>query len=212
MRIEASVSTDKSQFQNGTGSPLWSKQGSGLRRGPLEWWYKMAAPGEPENSTSQDRERVRAGRLASIILLITFCFGLAQVPNALNSTNHLFLVILLIAMAINIGALIFNRRGNVRAVGTVMVIVVEAAFILIVSTSPSGLSSRSLTTFYTLVLTELIAVSLLPPRSVFLVALCNGTFTWAAISFLKHTSDLNITTPSSYYSALAGPLVIQLIV
>ena len=212
MRIEASVSTDKNQFQHGTGSPIWSKQGSGLRRGPLEWWYRVAAPGEPENSTSQDRERVRAGRLASIILLITFCFGLAQVPNALNSTNHLFLLILLIAMAINIGALIFNRRGNVRAVGSVMVIVVEAAFILIVVTSPTGLSSRSLTTFYSLVLTELIAVSLLPPKSVFLAALCNGTFTWAALSLLKHTPDLNIATPSSYYSALAGPLIIQLIV
>ncbi len=212
MRIEASVSADKRQPHNATGSSLWSKQNAGLRRGPLEWWYSMAAPSEPENSTSQDRERVRAGRLASIILLITFCFGLAQVPNALNSTNHLFLVILLTAMAINIGALVLNRQGNVRTVGVLMVFVVEAAFISIVATSPLGLSSRSLTTFYSIVLTELIAVSLLPPKSVFLVALCNATFTWAALSFLKHTPDLIISTPSSYYSALAGPLVMQFIV
>lgn len=212
MRLEASTPTDKRQPQNITGSSLWSKQNAGLRRGPLQWWYSLAAPGEPENSTSQDRERVRAGRLSSIILLITFCFGLAQLPNALNSINHLFLFILLTAMAINIVALVFNRLGNVRAVGAVMVVVVELAFILVVVTSPTGLSSRSLTIFYMLVLTELIAVSLLPPKSVFLVALCNGAFTWAAISFLKHTPDLKIATPSSYYSAIAGPLVMQVIV
>lgn len=212
MRIEASTPGSKRHPQSTTEPSLWSKQTTGSKKGPLEWWYGIAAPDEPENATPQDRELVRAGRLSSIILLITFCFGLAQLPNALNSLNHLFLFILLIAMAITLGAMVLNRRGRVRAVGTMMVIVVEAAFILIVSTSPTGLSSRSLTTFYSLVLTELIAVSLLPPRTVFLVALCNGLFTWLAISFLPHTTDLKIATPSTYYSALAGPLVLQLIV
>jgi hypothetical protein len=212
MRSEASTPGSKKHPQNSTEPSLWRKQTIGSSKGLLEWWYGIAAPDEPENSTPRDRELARAGRLSSIILLITFCFGLAQLPNALNSLNHLFLLILLVAMAINIGALLFNRRGSVRVVGAVMVVVVETAFILVVVTSPTGLSSRSLTTFYSLVLTELIAVSLLPPRSVFLVALCNGIFTWAAISFLPHAADLKIASPSSYYSALAGPLVMQLIV
>ncbi|HEY1349419.1 MAG TPA: hypothetical protein VGF67_07340 [Ktedonobacteraceae bacterium] len=212
MRIEASTPGSKRHPQNSRELSLWSQQASDSRKGLLEWWYGIAAPDEPENSTPQDREVARAGRLSSIILLITLGFGLVQLPNALNSPNHLFLLILLVAMAINIGALLFNRRGKVRVVGAVMVVVVETAFILVVVTSPTGLSSRSLTTFYSMVLTELIAVSLLPPRSVFLVALCNGFFTWVAISFLPHTADLKIATPASYYGALAGPLIMQLIV
>ncbi|MBO0795993.1 MAG: hypothetical protein J2P36_34305, partial [Ktedonobacteraceae bacterium] len=32
------------------------------QRGPLAWWYRLAAPREPLNATPQDRERVRAGR------------------------------------------------------------------------------------------------------------------------------------------------------
>src|SRR5215471_19143448 len=72
-------------------------------QGWIEWWYRLAAPLEPLHATAQDRERVRAGRLSSIILLIMFCFGLTQVPNALVSVNHFFLVILLTAMAINVG-------------------------------------------------------------------------------------------------------------
>lgn len=209
MRTGASISSNDDRSQ---GKPsLWNEQ-PGSRTGLMEWWYQLAAPEEPQNATPQDRERIRAGRLSSIILLMTFCFGLAQLPNALSSVNRLFLIIVLAAMCINVGAFILNRRGQVVAVGIVMVMVVELAFIIVVVTSPTGLTSRSLTTFYLLVVTELIAVSLLPPKSVFLVALCNALFTWAAISFLHHTADLIISTPATYYGALAGPLVLQIIV
>ena len=209
MRTEGSIST-----KGGTApkTSLWNEQGTGSRSGLLNWWYQLTAPIEPQNSTSGDRERVRTGRLASIILFMTFCFGLAQLPNALNSANHLFLYIVLIAMCINVGAFIFNKSGQVMAVGIGMVAVVEIAFILVVFTSRTGLSSRSLTVFYLVVVTELIAVSLLPPKSVFLVALCNAAFTGAAIYYLPHTSDLVLTTPYTYYSVLASPLVLQIIV
>jgi hypothetical protein len=83
---------------------------------------------------------------------------------------------------------------------------------MIVVTSSAGLSSRLLTVFYLLVVTELMAVSLLPPRSVFLVAFCNAVFTWAAIAFLPRAADFTITTLSGYYSALASPLALQVIV
>jgi hypothetical protein len=181
-------------------------------QGWLEWWYRLAAPLEPQHATAQDRERVRAGKLSSIILLIMLCFGLTQLPNALVSVNHFFLFILLTAMAINVGVFVLNRRGEVLMAGIIMVVVVEIAFIMVVLTSPVGLSARSLTIFYLIVLTELMAVSLLPPKSVFLLALCNGVFTWAAISFLRHSADFKLLTPSAYYSALASPLVLQVIV
>jgi hypothetical protein len=66
--------------------------------------------------------------------------------------------------------------------------------------------------FDLMILTELMAVSLLPPKSVFLATLCNCLFTWAAISFLPRAADLTIATPSAYYGALASPLVLQIIV
>lgn len=208
----ASHPTHDRQFQGSRGFSLWDEQSGDAGKGLLGWWYRLAAPVEPQDATPQDRERVRAGKLSSIILLITFCFGIAQLPNALISTNHLFLTILLTAMAITLAAFLVNRRGSVMVAGIVVVCVVEAAFIMVVLTSPTGLSSRSLTTFYLLVLTEVIAVSLLPPRSVFLIALCNMVFTWAAISFMHRTPDLTLVTASAYYSALASPLVLQIIV
>lgn len=182
------------------------------QRGFLGWWYHIAAPTEPEHSTFQDRERVRAGQLSSIILLLILCFGFSQLPNALVSMNHSFLGILLIAMFVNIVVFFLNRQGMVLIAGTIMVVVVEAAFILVVLTSPLGLSSRSLTIFHLIILTELMAVSLLPPKSVFLALFCNAVFTWAAITFMHHAADFPVPTPSSYYAALASPLVLQGIV
>ena len=215
MGLETSNSINNGGPENASYAPAWRAQGSsGVGGGLLERWYHLAAPKEPENSTSHERELVRAGRLSSIILLIMFCFGISVLPNALSSmnTNHVFLVILLVAMAVNISAFVLNRRGQVMLVGVLMVIVVEAAFILVVLTTPTGLSTRSLTTFELIVLTELMAVSLLPPRSVFLVMLCNCVFTWATITFLHHTSDLILKPLSSYYSVLVIPLVLQIIV
>lgn len=185
---------------------------SDVQGGVLEWWYHLAAPQEPADSTSRERELVRAGRLSSIILLIMLCFGISLLPNALNSMNHLFLIILLAAMAVNVGAFVLNRKGWVMLVGVIMVIVVEAAFMLVVLTSPMGLTARSLTTFELIVMSELMAVSLLPPRSVFVVMLCNNLFTWATLTFMHHTADLVLTPAGSYYSALITPLVLQIVV
>jgi len=202
-------------------SPSWKKpenvddlsseggQGTRSPRGFMTWWYQLAAPAEPEHATAEDRERVRAGRLSSIILLMSFVFGLSQLPNALVSPNPYFLIVLLISMAINIGAFVVNRQGKVLAAGIIQVIVVELAFILIVASSTRGISSRTLTVFHLMVLTELLAVSLLPPKSVFLAFLANALFTWAAITFLPRTVDLVLTTSSAYYSALASPLALQ---
>lgn len=212
MRLGTSQSLNDEHSENSGHKSTPSVSRAGGQNNLLEWWYHLAAPQESTSSTSREREMVRAGRLSSIILLIMFCFGLSLLPTALSSTNHLFLFIVLFAMLVNVGAFVFNRQGRVLLVGIVMVIVVEAAFITVVLTSPSGISTRSLTTFELIVLTELMAVSLLPPKSVFLVMLCNNIFTWTAITFLPHTSDLVLSPLSAYYGALVTPLVLQIIV
>jgi hypothetical protein len=210
----SSTSTEKKRSEGIEQASLWKTPGIGERSQNrlVHWWYQLAAPREPEHATPADRERVRAGRLGSLMLLIMFCFELAQVPNALVSTNPFFLPFALIAIAVNIGVFVLNRQGAVLVAGIILVVVVETAFVTIISTSPLGLSARSLSAFYLLVLTELMAVCLLPPASVFLLAGCNVLFTWAAISFLPHASDFQLLTPTAYYSALAGPLTLQVVV
>ena len=202
MHIGTSAPIEKGKPKGSKESAFWSEQNDGSSGGLLAWWYRLAAPVEPPNATSRDRERIRTGRLGSLILLITVCFDPSHLPNALNNANRFFLLIVLAAMAINLGALIFNRHGKVMLAGITMVIVVELAFFMVVLTTFHTLSARSLAVFDLMVVPELMAVSLLPPRSVFLAALCNGVFTWAAITFLPRNSTLIITTPASYYLSL----------
>lgn len=211
MHTEASIPTNSEKSRNARTSSLWNEGESGSHTGLLAWWYQKVAPQEPQNSTPQDRERVRAGRLSSIILLIMLCFGLVQIPNALTSSNQYFLPILLVAIVFVLGAFVFNRRGYVTGVGIALVVVVEATFILVILTG-KPMTPSTLTTFYLIVVTELIAVSLLPAKSVFLVAFCNAAFTCGAIFFKAHTSTLVLVSPANYYNALGSPLALQIIV
>ncbi|MEO6891859.1 MAG: hypothetical protein ABI456_19840 [Ktedonobacteraceae bacterium] len=212
MNMEAPTPTGRRKPGNDWSSSIWSEQQFAKRAGPLEWWYKFAAPAEPKNATPYDREVVRAGRLSSVILLMLICFGLSLLPNAIFSANHAFLPILVATMVVNWGMVILNRQGKIMLVGLILVIVVELAFIAVVLTSHSGITPWSMPIFDLIVVTELIAVSLLPPKSVFPVALCNALFTWTAVTFLHHRADFIIATPSAYYSTLMVPIVLQLIV
>ncbi|MGH2509312.1 MAG: hypothetical protein ACRDHZ_18190 [Ktedonobacteraceae bacterium] len=211
MRTEASVSANGDKYQPAKKSSLWNEHDVGAQEGLLGWWYKRVAPEEPQNSTPQDRERVRAGRLSSIMLLIMLLFGIEQLPNALTSTNPAFLPILLIAIVFVLGAFVFNRLGYVTAVGIALVIIVETAFILVMITA-KPMTAGSLTNFYLIVVTELIAVSLLTPKSVFLVTFCNAVFTVLTLLFKPHTADLILATPANYYSDIGGPIALQVIV
>jgi len=180
--------------------------------GILGWWYRLTVPVEPQNATPHDRETARVGQLSSMILLITLCFGLVLLPDALLSINPLFLPIVLVGLVINASALVLNRQGKVILVGIIMVVMIEMAFMAVVLSTPGGLSVRGLPTFDLMALTELVAVSLLPPKSVFPVALCNCLFTWAAITFQPRSADLALIIPRFYYNTLIQPMALQIVV
>ncbi len=210
MHLDASTSTGTRQSESSGGLPPRSAPGSNAQSGLLQRWYRIAAPVEPPDSTPQDRERVRYGQLCSIIILILFCFDVAELPNAFVSANHFFLFILLSGMTVEAGLFVLNRQGKVLVSGIIIAVVAEFAFMLLMLTYHT-LSSGSLIILYMMVLTELIAVSVLPPRNVFLAALCNMVFTWAIISFMPRAASMNLHTPSDYYGTLASPLLLQII-
>ncbi len=113
MNLEASTSTGNNQLESsGRLSPRYAPE-SAPQNGLLQRWYRIAVPVEPPNSTPQDRERVRYGQLTSIIVLIMFCFDIAQLPNAFVSPNRFFLLTILMGMAIEVVVFFLNRRGQV---------------------------------------------------------------------------------------------------
>ena len=190
-----------------------SSQATGSMK-PLNWWYQVATPPEPEAKTSfAAQDRLRRSRLASLILLLMLVVLIAFIRLALLARNPLLFPIILIAIGLCILVLFLNRLGHVTAVGIISVITINAAIMLNLITSPSGrLDMNGFLTFDLLVFSELLAVSLLPPRSVFFVAILNIGCIVADILLQAHAPDLEVLWRVMSYTLLVRPIALQIVV
>jgi hypothetical protein len=178
--------------------------------------YSASGPLAPEANLSQNlliRERARRRQVVSLVLLVIIVFQLVDLPGAImmQSTEAIGTVVLgLVLCAV---AMIFNRLGQATIVSILLITVVDLGCGLMLLTMPMGLDVSSLPVFDVLIVSELIAVSLLPPSSVFLVALSNIIFILADITLQPATMDLKMVLHSSMgYSAVAQPISLQIVV
>jgi len=182
-------------------------------RGPLEWWYALTAPPEVSvNASFDERELARRGRLTSAVLLAVILLGLVPVFTSFFTKNRVFIPSLLISLVFDAVALWLNRRGKINTAGVVALLVVSGGIIFNILSVRGGLDISLLNLFDLLVQGELIAVSLLPARSVFLVMLTNIFFFFVAVTFVPHTHTMAIALQTRGYSLLLTPIILQVIV
>lgn len=165
------------------------------------------------NSQRLLHEQVHRKKVVNTILLVIALLQLIDLPGALlmKSTASLGTVVLgLVLCAI---ALLFNQMGKVTVVSILLIAVVDLGCGLMLLTTPMGLGVSDLPTFDILVVSELIAVSLLPPMSVFPVALSNVVFIAADLLFQPRTPELQMVLTSSMgFNAIAQPISLQIVV
>jgi hypothetical protein len=183
------------------------------RFGPLERWYRLTAPPEPPPSANFRRhEAARRGRLISLLLLMMIILVFIVVPLALFSGNYPLLLILFVALVAESTTLALNRKGHVLLAGLLIVSVAMLGYILAQAFNPGGLRVGDLPDFDLMVQVELLAVSLLPARSVFVVATLDSLFIWADITFQPHAPDLAHFLITDGYAAVGRPIFIQIVV
>lgn len=182
--------------------------------GFFAWWYRLAAPQEQSaNVTFAQQDLIRRGRLASIILLFMFIITAAFIPLALVSINPLLTPIILSLLALCCVAIFLNRLGQVALAGTLAMVALSLTIVVNLLTAPQGiLSTNGLLTYDLLVLSELIAVSVLPPWIVFFVAALNSIFMFVDIRFQPHAADLERLLHASTYAILIRPISLQFVV
>ena len=179
----------------------------------LEWWYRLSTPGEPPATADvTEREAARRARLTSTILLILIATLLLILPITTTTTSHVLLPLLFVALLVAIGAVMLNHFGRVVLAGSLIVTAITVAFVISLLTTPGGLGAYNLPTFDLLVISELLAVSLLPPEAVFIVGGVNSIFIWLTLIFERRASDLTILFKHSGYSLLIRPIILQIIV
>ncbi|GCE28288.1 hypothetical protein KDA_37720 [Dictyobacter alpinus] len=181
---------------------------------PLRLWYSVATPSDAEVKASfAVQDRLRRLRLASIILLLMLVILVSFIRLALLSKNPLLFPIIVAGIALCLFSIFLNRLGHVNTVGIISVITVNTAILLNLITSPSGhLSMDGFLTFDLLVFSELLAVSLLPPSSVFFVAALNIACICVDVFLQAHAPDLEHLWRVESYTLLVRPIALQIVV
>ncbi|MBF6589424.1 MAG: hypothetical protein IVW57_02695 [Ktedonobacterales bacterium] len=161
----------------------------------VRWWHSLVAPAEPPADASPTaRDRARRGRLASTLLFGLLLVGLGALAVGFSDPDHFdgplpgLFNLLPGAFAAGLAAALLNRRGHVNAAGVLMIVIADLPLLSITLFSQGGrLDVVNLTGFYPIIIAVLFAASILPPISVFPVALVNSLLVCAIILAKPHT-------------------------
>lgn len=181
------------------------------RRHPLSWWYRLSTP--DAGSEAFQETVISRSRLASILLLVILIAVIAFIPAALTSDDY-HIVPPVIGMFIMTWVAIFlNRRGKVTWVGIIIVVSLDTALIYSLLSYPHFTLTQNAVPIYDLfVLSDIIAISLLPINSILYISSFHSVFMLADIVLQPHTPDLQVLVDSTGYSLMVRPLTIQLVV
>ncbi len=152
-------------------------------------------------------------QVVNVALLVIVTFQLINLPGAVLNKNIPVILITLLGLALCGLAYLFQHLGKIPVVSALLIVVVNLGCSLTVLTAPGGLDVGNLPIFDMLIVSELIAVSLLPAENVFLVVTTNVLFTFADITFQPHTVALGRFLASGMgYTAIAHPVSLQIVV
>lgn len=183
------------------------------RPGPLEWWYKLTAPQEAELSDSfEKRELIRRGRLASTILFFFGFILLLVLSIGVVGPNHIIAIAAVILLFVVAIAATLNRQGHSNIAGLMISFALNLALIVVIVTSPGGLSASSLGLFDLLVFVELFVASLLPVNWVFVAAAINITFIVIDLLTQHRTANFSVVMAHDSYPILLRPIILHIIV
>jgi large-conductance mechanosensitive channel len=186
----------------------------------LEWWYRLSAPAEiAESANFTVREQYRRGRVASLIILGTLCAIIFLLPILIIYAPVPFILPWVFASAAVgilccLAAIPANRFGRVQLAGILLIVAVDVIVAGVVLSEKNGLDPLFLSMFDLLVVTELIAASILNPSSVFGVALLNILLIVLDLNLQPHSMMWMqmVSSQTLGYSLLARPITLYLVV
>ncbi len=187
---------------------------SSLVRDLADTWFRLTAPPVPPLGAGfAAREHARRGHLASTLLLLVLLLWFASFPEALASQSAANLPIFGIGLLVIGGALLLNRLGAVEVVALLLIGVIDVGYVAILVSAHATLDLLVVPVFDLLIYAVLIAVSLLPPAIVFLVAMGNVVLILGAVSLRPHTTEFDALLQSGHIDGLlVQPITLQLAV
>src|SRR5260370_42546238 len=171
-------------------------RGSGIKRVPTEHALGQEVDRMKRTSVAL-RGQASLNQIVSAVLLAIVIFQFAELPRALLMHTAMDIGTVVLGVALCAVAALFNQFGKVTIVTVMLIAVIDLGCGLMLLTSPMGLDVSDLPVFDVLLVSELIAVSLLPAISVFPVALGNMLFTIVVLLFAPRSMALAIVLNST---------------
>jgi hypothetical protein len=178
----------------------------------LAWWYRISLPKRAPEVTPAERERARYARLTSAFSLVIFPLSLlTTVYGLLTSINPAAPVIETVAFCAVLAALACNKLGlNIAAA---LLLILNTTINVVGNLLTNPLDPVFTPALCTLVITVVLAGSLMPPVYALLVAALNCLLIIFISIFQKHTPAYDHWLSVGYASLLiALPIALQIIV
>lgn len=178
----------------------------------LGWWYAFTAvPETPTNASFFKREAVRRVRLFSTVNFFFLLVLVIFIPACFFLPNHYILWCDLGAISATIIALIINRQGSPLLAGVLLVIASEIALTAgILTTWPMDEPSIQLYDLYLII--DLLAVSVIPAWSIFVLAICNSLFIGLDLIYQPHLPGLTQDLAAQFLPMLVRPVGLEIMI
>lgn len=175
------------------------------------WWYRFTTPPRVAATASfAKREADRRARLLSTLTLFLLGVAVIFLPLELFGQRPAEALNTIVAVSLLVGALLANRTGRTVLAALIIFAIAQIGMISLILLTP--FSPGVLQLYDTLVLTELVAVSLLPTRSIFVAATINSVFIALHLLYAPRTPLMEQILKADLSQSLARPIALQFFV
>jgi hypothetical protein len=178
-----------------------------------QWLQFASSSGSNPQRTLQERELARRSDLIAWLAL-GMLGGLVIVSPIAIGDNYALLTYICF-LALQLAAISLNRAGHITIAGIILVISMNAAIFAYMWSSPLGLTMGQLPNYDAFAVSVVIAASVLPRRSAFIVAALNSVMIVADYMIRPHNANVALDAalyPSATVqtiSLLVRPIALQ---
>ena len=183
-----------------------------IKKSPFQgWFYLTSIPDPPEGASFVKRETARKSRLISVVACFLLLLFAICLPAAIIVRNVPSLVSTSAILPVTLVAILLNRAGKTFAAGIIIVCASEILLSLVILTT-RPFDVMDMQSYELLVIGELLSVSLLPGRSVFIVALYNSAVILGSLLYQPKTPALLQIVHHQLVAVVLNPVGVQLLV
>lgn len=192
--------------------PQEISNGSKKRGNALDFWYRLAAQPElPSTASFKERELARKMRSSSIAILTIWIIFFLFIPGCLVLPNHYVIYADSGMIIICPIALFINKKRHPVLAGSLVTFAFELALAAVCLTT-WPFDEPSLQQYELFVLGEIMALTLVSPRGMVVVGLCNVVFITLDLIFQPHTRILDDDLKMQFAAILIRPVSLQIMV